>query len=65
MQLRLRSKYERGLNSKKAGRSFPTKTILSIFIIFIAIVLLDKIDMSAPNKLIKQEITNDKLITLK
>ena len=65
MQLRLRSKYERGLNSKKVRRSFLTKTILSIFIIFIAIVLLDKIDMSAPNKLIKQEITNDKLITLK
>jgi len=27
--------------------------------------LLDKIDMPAPNKLIKQEISNDKLITLK
>ena len=65
MQLRLRSKYDRGLQSKKVNRNFLLKTALSILIIFIAIVLLGKIDMPAPNKLIKQEITNDKLITLK
>ena len=41
-----------------------TKKINAV-IFFIAIVLLDKIDMPAPNKLIKQEITNDKIITLK
>ena len=32
---------------------------------FTAIFLLDKIEMPAPNKLIKQEIGNDKLITVK
>ena len=65
MQLRFRSKYERGLSSKKVNKNFLLKIILSFFIILIAIILLDKIDMPAPNKLIKQEITNDKLITLK
>ena len=65
MQLRFRSKYERGLSSKGTNKSFLFKIVLSLFIFFIAIVLLDKIDMPAPNKLIKQEITNDKLITLK
>ena len=41
------------------------KTILFTVIFLLAIFLLDKIDMGAPNKLIKQEISNDKLITLK
>ncbi|HJO77289.1 MAG TPA: hypothetical protein QF874_01440 [Pelagibacteraceae bacterium] len=41
------------------------KTILFTVIFLLAIFLLDKIDMGAPNKLIKQEISNDKLITVK
>ena len=65
MQLRFRSKYERGLSSKGANKNYLLKIILSLIVIFIAIILLDKIDMPSPNKLIKQEITNDKLITLK
>ncbi len=41
------------------------KTILFTVIFLLAIFLLDKIDVGAPNKLIKQEISNDKLITVK
>ena len=41
------------------------KTILFTIIFSLAIFLLDKIDVGAPNKLIKHEISNDKLITLK
>ena len=41
------------------------KTILFVIIFVLAIFLLDKIEMPVPNKLIKQEISNDKLITLK
>ena len=61
MQLRLKSKYDRSLVSRK----FVIKTILFIFVFFAVIFVLDKIDMPYPNKLIKQKITNDKLITLK
>ena len=35
------------------------------FNFFLAIFFLDKLEMPVPNKLIKQEISNDKLITLK
>ena len=65
MQLRFRSKYEKGLSSRGTNKNYLLKIILSLFVIFIAIILIDQIDMPAPNKLIKQEITNDKLITLK
>ena len=41
------------------------KIILFVAIFFLAIFLLDKIKMPTPNKLIKQEISNDKLITVK
>ena len=41
------------------------KIILFTAIFLFAIFLLDKIEMPLPNKLIKQEISNDKLITLK
>ena len=42
-----------------------TKFFLIIIVLFIGIYLLDKIDFGEPAKLIKQEISNDKLITLK
>jgi len=63
MQLRLRPKSDRSLISIKRG--FIIKVILILFGFFLLIFLLDKIDMPAPSKLIKQEISNDKLITIK
>ena len=41
------------------------KVILIFLVLFLGIFLLDKIDFPVPTKLIKQEISNDKLITLK
>ena len=63
MQLRLRSRHDRSSFGTKRG--FIIKTILLTLIFFLLIFLLDKIDMPAPNKLIKQEISNDQLITIK
>ena len=61
MQLRLKPRTSRrSIISKLA-----IKTILFTIIFLLAIFLLDKIEIRAPNKLIKQEIGNDKLITLK
>ena len=61
MQLRLHRKRD-GILSK---RKLIVKTVLFIFIFSLALILLDKIEIAAPIKLIKQEISNDKLITLK
>jgi len=61
MQLRLNSRTDRSLVKWK----FVIKTILFTLIFLLAIFLLDKIEKPIPNKLIKQEISNDKLITLK
>ena len=61
MQLRLRPRTNRSLVNK----SFVIKVILFTIIFLLAIFLLDKIDIPAPSKIIKQEISNDKLITLK
>ena len=61
MQLRLQPRTSGNLTKKK----FVIKTILFALIFLLAIFLLDKIKIEAPNKLIKQEISNDKLITLK
>jgi len=61
MQLRLQPKNNRSLISK----SLIIKTILITAVFFLGIFLLDKIDFPTPTKLIKQEIKNDKLITLK
>ena len=61
MQLRLRPRQNRNLIS----RSLVIKTILILLVFVLGIFLLDKIDFPAPTKLIKQEISNDKLITLK
>ena len=61
MQLRLQPRNNRGLLIRK----LIIKTILFASIFSLAIFLLDKIKMPVPNKLIKQEISNDKLITLK
>ena len=41
------------------------KIILFLLALFLGIFLLDKIDFPTPKKIIKQEISNDKLIILK
>ena len=61
MQLRLQPRTSRNLISK----NLAIKTILILAVFFLAIFLLDKIDFPVPEKFIKQEISNDKLITLK
>ncbi len=61
MQLRLQPRTGRGITKSK----LVIKAILFVSIFSLAIFLLDKIEMPVPNKLIKQEISNDKLITLK
>ena len=61
MQLRLNPTPNRNL----IRRNFAIKTILILLFFFLGIFLLDKIDFPTPTKLIKQEISNDKLITLK
>ena len=61
MQLRLQPRNGKSLTRNK----IIIKTVLVVFILFLAVILLDKIDVSVPSKLIKHEISNDKLITLK
>ena len=61
MQLRLTPRKNRNFIS----RGLLVKTILILLVFFLGIFLLDRIDFPAPTKLIKQEITKDKLITLK
>ena len=61
MQLRLSPRNNRNLIS----RNLIIKTILIILVLISGIFLLDRIDFPVPTKLIKQEISNDKLITLK
>ena len=61
MQLRLQPR----TTKKTIGSKLAIKFVLFFLIFFLAIFLLDKIEIRAPNKLIKQEISNDKLITLK
>ena len=61
MQLRLRPRTSRS----SVSRNLVIKIILISLVIFLGIFLLDKIDFPAPEKFIKQELSNDKLITLK
>ena len=61
MQLRLKP----SANKNLIYRNLAIKIILIFLVFFLGIFLLDKIDFPAPKKLIKQEIGNDKLITLK
>ena len=49
----------------RTNRNLVIKIILILLVFFLGIFLLDKIDFAVPKKLIKQEISNDKLITLK
>tara|TARA_B110000438_G_C15663530_1_gene585056 strand:- start:236 stop:421 length:186 start_codon:yes stop_codon:yes gene_type:complete len=61
MQLRLRQRKDNKFYSNRTAM----KIIFGFFVFFLAIFLLDKIEVSKPNKLIKQQISNDKLITIK
>jgi len=61
MQLRLQPRTSRNF----IIRNLIVKTILIFLVFFLGIFLLDKIDFPKPTKLIEQEISNDKLITLK
>ncbi len=61
MQLRLHPRTSRNLINK----SLVVKILLIILIFFLGIFLLDKIDFPSPTKPVKQEISNDKLTTLK
>ena len=61
MQLRLQPRNSRNLIS----RNLIIKSVLVIIFLFLGIFLLDKIDLPNPIKNIKQEISNDKLTTLK
>ena len=61
MQLRLRPRTKRNF----INGVLIIKIVLIILVFFIGIFLLDKIDFPTPTKVIKQEIGNDKLITLK
>ena len=58
--MQLGSRFEAGTN-----RNLVIKIILIILIFFLGIFLLDKIDFPVPKKIIKQEISHDKLIKLK
>ena len=61
MQLRLKPRTSRNLISV----SLIVKIIIIFIVFFLGIFLLDKIDLPTPNKDIKEEISHDKLITLK
>jgi len=61
MQLRLKPRNTRSFLS----RYLIVKTILILSVLFLGVFLIDKINLPAPNELIKQEISNDKLTTLK
>jgi len=61
MQLRLRPR----TNRKIIGRNLIVKLVLILLVFFGGIFLLDKIEFPIPQKMIKQEISNDKFITLK
>ena len=61
MQLRLQPRTNRSLIRNK----LTIKIILFALIFILTIFLLDKIEIPVPNELIKLEISNDKLITLK
>ena len=61
MQLRLNPRTTRSSLLRKQ----VIKIILIIFAIFVVIFFLGKLELSTPKKIIKQEISNDKLIELK
>ena len=63
--MQLGSRFQPKTNRNLINRNLTIKTILIILVLFLGIFLLDKIDFPTPTKLIKQEISHDKLMTLK
>tara|TARA_Y100000590_G_C14825189_1_gene677961 strand:- start:93 stop:278 length:186 start_codon:yes stop_codon:yes gene_type:complete len=61
MQLRLRPRIRRGFPINR----YVIKIVLAIFIVLAIIFFLGKLELPAPAKLIKKEISNEKLIKLK
>ena len=61
MQLRLQPRKNKG----PLQRTIIIKTVLIVLFLFVAVFILDKIEVPVPTKNIKQEISNDKLIKLK
>jgi len=61
MQLRLHPKSSK----RQATNKLIIRTILFALALSLSIYLLDKIEVSAPIKLIEHKISNDKIITLK
>ncbi len=61
MQLRLTPRNRRGIISK----NFLFKTVLIFIIFFLVIFFLDRVNFPKPSKFIKEEISNEKLTTLK
>ena len=69
MQLRLQPRNSKNLLARRLINLLRSKLIIKIILFLsifsLAIFFLDKIEIGAPGELIKQEISNDKLITLK
>ena len=61
MQLRLTPRNSKNLIS----RNLIIKIFLIILLFFVGVFLIDKIDFPTPKQIIKQEISNEKLITIK
>ena len=61
MQFRLQPRVKQPFAAKK----IIIKVILFSLIFILAIFLLNQIEISSPEKLIKQEISNEKIITIK
>ena len=61
MQLRLKPTSSRNT----ASYNLIIKIILIFIVFFVTVFILDKIEFRKPTKIIKQEISSDKLKTLK
>ena len=61
MQLRINTRQSKTSKIIK----LTIKIVLPILLIFLVIYFVGQIEMPSPNKLIKQEIPNDKLVTVK
>jgi hypothetical protein len=51
--------------SSSRGRGFLVKVALFLVIIFVGVLMLSKIDLPSPNKIIEKKISNEKLKIVK
>ena len=61
MQLRINTRQSKASKIIK----LTIKIVLPLLLIFLVIYFIGQIEMPSPNKLIKQEIPNEKLVTVK